>query len=330
MHECIGAVEQGFVRYARGEAVSPGVLGAHVDGGGFHVKTAGFLATAATSRPVFAAKINANFPGNPDRHTLPTIQGVVALFDASDGRVMAVMDSIEITSIRTGAATAVAARFLAPPEAGVVTVCGCGEQARNQLRAVASVRAIRRVMAFDLHHDRAQRFAAEMAGELGVLANAVRALGSDTHDSDIWITCTSAHSWFLGREHVRPGAFIATVGADNPEKQEIEPQLLASSAVVADVLEQAATIGDTHHAIAAGLMRREDVRAELADVVGRAAWRPSEGETVVFDSTGTALEDVAAAELVYRRACASDAGLIVDFSQMTASSAPGERGDDAS
>src|SRR5688500_9563409 len=87
MPECIAAVEGAFRRHAEGDAIPPAVLGVHVDHGGFHVKTAG-LAT------VFVAKINANFPANPDRFGLPTIQGVIALFDATDGRVLALLDSI--------------------------------------------------------------------------------------------------------------------------------------------------------------------------------------------------------------------------------------------
>ena len=133
-----------------------------------------------------------------------------------------------------------------------------------------------------------------------------------SHDTTLWVTCTPAHRWILGRAHVAPGSFVAAVGADNPEKQEIEPELLARNVVVADVLEQCAAIGDLHHAIAAGLMRREDVRAELADIVsGRTAGRRSADEIVVFDSTGTALQDVAAATLVYERAVTSGAGLEV-------------------
>ena len=258
-------------------------------------------------------KVNANFPGNPDRHGLPTIQGVIALFDAGDGRLLALLDSIEITSLRTAAATAVAAKYLAP-EAGAVTICGCGEQARSQLRALACVRSITRVMALDLNADRATRFAADMAAELGVDVSVIREPGDAARDTSIWVTCTPARRWFLGRDHVAAGAFVAAVGADNPEKQEIEPELLAGSAVVVDVLEQCATIGDLHHAIASGLMRREDVRAELAEVVsGQKAGRLSRHEIIVFDSTGTALQDVAAAALVYERALASGAGLTVDL-----------------
>jgi alanine dehydrogenase len=111
---------------------------------------------------------------------------------------------------------------------------------------------------------------------------------------------------------VAPGAFVAAVGADHPDKQEIEPELLAASAVVTDLLEQCAAIGDLHHAIAAGLMGPGEVRAELAEVVsGRKSGRLSEDEIVVFDSTGTALQDVAAAVLVYERARAAGAGLSI-------------------
>ena len=307
---CIEAVERGFQRHARGESIAPGILGAHVDGGGFHVKTAG-LRDAVEGRPMFAAKVNANFPANPDRRGLPTIQGVIALFDAADGRVLALLDSIEITSLRTAAATAVAAKYLAPP-GGIVTVCGCGEQSRYQLRALACVRPLRRVMAFDLHAARAARFAEDVAAELKVETAVIREPAEAAGDTDIWITCTTARRWFLGRPHVATGAFVAAVGADNPEKQELEPELLARNAVVADVLDQCATIGDLHHAIAAGLMGREQVRAELADIVsGRKSGRLSTEEIVIFDSTGTAVQDVAAAALVYQRARSSGAGLTV-------------------
>jgi ornithine cyclodeaminase/alanine dehydrogenase-like protein (mu-crystallin family) len=104
------------------------------------------------------------------------------------------------------------------------------------------------------------------------------------------------------------------VGADHPEKQEIEPELLASSTVVADVLEQCATIGDLHHALEAGVMTRADVHAELAAIVaGARPGRQSAEDIVIFDSTGTALQDVAAASVVYARARASGAGNAVDM-----------------
>jgi alanine dehydrogenase len=312
--DCIEAVERAFARQARGETIPSDVLGRHVAGGAFHVKSAGLL-NAADGRPVFAAKVNANFPGNPDRCGLPTIQGVIALFDASDGRVLALLDSIEITSLRTAAATAVAAKYLAPNHT-TVTICGCGAQSRDQVRALTCVRSVNRVMALDLDAQRARRFAEDMAAELGLEVRVVGGLNDAAGETGIWVTCTPAPRWYLGRAHVAAGAFVAAVGADNPEKQEIEPELLADSAVVADALEQCATMGELHHAIHAGLMRREDVRAELADVVsGKRAGRTSPDEIVVFDSTGTALQDVAAAAQVYELARASGVGLTVRLGQ---------------
>jgi ornithine cyclodeaminase/alanine dehydrogenase-like protein (mu-crystallin family) len=310
MPECIEAVERAFLRHARGETVPPGVLGTHVEGGGFHVKSAG-LPDAIGGRPVFAAKVNANFPGNPDRNGLATIQGVIALFDASDGRLLALLDSGEITSLRTAAATAVAARYLAP-DAARVTICGCGEQARHQLRALACVRSLEAVRALDSNAERSRRFAAEMTAELALDVVAIRDPAEAARETTIWVTCTPARRWLLGREHVAPGAFVAAVGADHPDKQEIEPELLAAGAVVADVLDQCIVIGDLHHAIDAGLMAREQVRAELAEVVaGHKPGRLDAAEIVVFDSTGTALEDVAAAAVVYEKAMVKGVGLSV-------------------
>jgi len=312
VRDCIDAVERAFLSHAQRQTIPPGVLGAHVEGGGFHVKSAGLL-DAMGGRPVFAAKINANFPDNPTRCGLPTIQGVIALFDAIDGRLLALLDSIEITSLRTAAATAVAAKYLAP-EPGSVAICGCGRQAHSQIRALAAVRSISRVVAIDVNAERAQRFAEALGSELGIDVAVSRSPAEVGPDVNIWITCTPAKRWILGRSHVAPGAFIAAVGADNPEKQEIEPELLAGNVVVADSLEQCAAIGDLHHAFDADVMRREDVRAELADVVaGSKPGRLSADEIIVFDSTGTALQDVAAATLVYQRALANAAGVAIDL-----------------
>ncbi len=314
MDECIDAVEDAFRYHAAGQSIAPGVLGTHVIRGGFHVKTAGLTGDRDS---VFAAKVNANFPGNPAELGLPTIQGVIVLFDSTNGRPVAVLDSIEITSVRTAAASAVAARHLAREAAPTVTVCGCGEQGRSQLRALTRVRSIRRVLAFDADLAKAETYALELSRELDVDIAPVRELGAETRRSDIWVTCTPSRRWIVGRDHVAPGALVLAVGADNDDKHEIEPALLAASTVVVDLLEQCVSIGDLHHALEAGVMRREDVHAELADVVaGRRPGRTREDEIIVFDSTGTALQDVAAAHLVYRRALASGAGISVDLGGM--------------
>jgi alanine dehydrogenase len=306
--ECIAAVEAAFRLHAEGRSLPPGVLGIRAPEGGFHIKAAGL----DLGRRYFAAKTNANFSGNPRRHGLPAIQGVIVLCDADDGRPLAVMDSMEVTVRRTAAATAVAAKWLARPDARVATICGCGTQGRAQLRALVRVLPLRRVHAFDADEATARAYAADLSAELEIDVTPAARHADAVAGSDVCVTCTPSRQAFLLREHVRPGTFVAAVGADSPDKQELDPKLMAAAVVVADVLEQCAAIGDLHHAIEAGAMRLEAVHAELADVVtGRKPGRRSPEEITVFDSTGTALEDVAAAAIVYERAVAGGRGLAV-------------------
>lgn len=305
---CTDAVEAAFRLHAQGLSLSPGVLSVPAREGGFHVKAAGLQ----LARLYFAAKTNANFPENPRRHGLPAIQGVIVLCDAEDGRPLAVMDSIEVTTRRTAAATAVAAKWLARSDSKSVTICGCGNQGRAQLRALGRVLPIERVYAFDVEGETAQRYARELSAELGIDVTASADLAEAVRKSDLCVTCTPSRRPILLREHVRPGTFVAAVGADSPEKQELEPRLMAAGVVVADVLEQCASIGDLHHALDAGVVTRESVHAELAEVItGRKPGRRSAEEITIFDSTGTALEDVAAAALVYEKASAAGVGLKV-------------------
>jgi ornithine cyclodeaminase/alanine dehydrogenase-like protein (mu-crystallin family) len=305
--ECIAAVELAFTLHAQGKTMPPGVLGVPSRDGGFHIKAAGL----ELQRRYFAVKVNGNFFQNTTRYGMPNIQGVIVLCDGDNGYPLALLDSIEITILRTGAATAVAAKHLALDDAAVATICGCGNQGRVQLRAIARVRPIQRVFAYDSDGARAERFAEEMAEEMLVEVMPVRDLSAAVRQSQICVTCTPSSRAFLGPADVAPGAFIAAVGADNPEKQEIEPALLASATLVVDILEQAATIGDLHHAIAAGVLTRESVHAELGDVVaGTKAGRTSAEEIIVFDSTGTALQDVAAAALVYEKALSVGRGAV--------------------
>jgi alanine dehydrogenase len=304
VEECITAVERAFRLHGEGKAPQPGVLGIHAEHGTFHIKAG----TLDLGRRYFAAKTNANFPGNVERYGLPTIQGVIALFDAERGTPLAILDSREITSLRTGAATAVAAKYLARPDASIATICGCGVQGRTQLAAVAAVRTLTRAYAVDRSRENAARFAREMSNELGIEVTVAPDLATAARASDICVTCTPSREAILSAGDVNRGAFVAGVGADNPDKQELDVTLLARSAVVVDILDQAATSGDLHHAIAAGVMTREDVRAELGAVVaGRKEGRMHDDEIVVFDSTGTALQDVAAAAAVYEKALAAGA-----------------------
>jgi ornithine cyclodeaminase/alanine dehydrogenase-like protein (mu-crystallin family) len=304
--ECIAAVEGAFRLHAEGRSLAPGVLSVRAPDGGFHIKAAGL----PLGRLYFAAKTNANFSENPRRHGRPAIQGVIVLCDATDGRPLAIMDSIEVTLRRTAAATAVAARHLARPTARTATICGCGIQGRAQLRALCRVRPVQRVFAHDVDPAAARAYAQDMSSDLHIEVVPAESLERALAQSEICVTCTPSRQAFLHREHVRPGTFVAAVGADASDKQELDPRLMAAGVVVTDVLEQCAAIGDLHHALAAGTMARDDVHAELADVVaGRKAGRCGDDEITIFDSTGTALQDVAAAAIVYERAVSAGVGL---------------------
>jgi ornithine cyclodeaminase/alanine dehydrogenase-like protein (mu-crystallin family) len=310
MADCIDAVERALAMHARGQTPAPAVAGVHTGAGGFHIKAA----AADLGRFYFAAKTNGNFPGNPSATGLPTIQGIIVLCDASDGRPLAVLDSVEVTALRTGAATAVAARHLARKDSETAAIVGCGAQARAQLRALLEVLPLRRVLAVDTHAPAARALAAWAEQAMGVSAEVAESIPAAGLESDVIVTCTPSRRAFLGLADVRPGSFIAAVGADHPDKQEIEPDLLRAATVVVDSLEQCAEFGDLHHALAAGSIDRGDVRGELGQVViGAVPGRSSDSETVVFDSTGTALQDVAAAALVYERAVEAGRGRPVAF-----------------
>ncbi|HKA38549.1 MAG TPA: ornithine cyclodeaminase family protein [Burkholderiales bacterium] len=311
---CIAAVEDAFREHALGKVPPPGILGLHAEEGSFHVKAA----LLTTDRQYFAAKLNANFPNNGPRHGLPTIQGVVVLCDAANGAPLAVLDSIAITLLRTAAATAVAAKYLAPERCEAALICGCGAQAPAQLRALLRVRTPRHLRVYDQDRAKATAFAARLSEELAIAITPASDLAQAVAVSDIIITCTTARRYFLTRDMLRAGTFVAAVGADNETKQEIDPRLLAEATVVTDLTEQACVIGDLHHAIAAGVMSRDAVHAELGEIlIGSKRGRSRDDEIIVFDSTGTGLQDVAAAVAAYRRALEERAGTQVLFNDFT-------------
>ncbi|MDQ2920059.1 MAG: ornithine cyclodeaminase family protein [Acidobacteriota bacterium] len=310
IEECIAAVERAFKLHGDGNTTPPGILGVHAKDGGFHIK-AGLL---ELERTYFAAKVNANFPQNVERFGLPLIQGVIVLCDGENGYPLALMDSIEITIQRTGAATAVAAKYLARPNSKIVTICGCGNQGQISLRALARVFSLENVFAWDADPGCAERFAAELSEDLKIKVEVVTDLAKAVSGSDICVSCTPSKQPFLKKEFVSPGTFIAAVGADSPEKQELEPGLIAGNKLVVDVLGQCVAIGELHHGIESSLVGIEDVHAELGEVIaGVKAGRTSTDEIIIFDSTGMALQDVISATLVYEKAIREGKGMVMNL-----------------
>ena len=312
LDECMPAVENAFKLHAEGNAMPPKVMGMYTQQGGFHIK-AGILELAGN---YFVTKINSNFPHNAERYGLPLIQGVIAVYDGENGKLLALIDSIEITIIRTGAATGVATKYLAKRNAKVVTICGCGNQGKVSLRAIMKQREIEKVFAFDLNKEQAARFVRELAEESKIPVTAIDDLNKAVKQSDICVTCTPSTRAFLRLKDVAPGLFIAAIGADSEHKQELCAELTSSVKLVVDLKEQCATIGELHHALEAQLMGLHDVHAELGEVIaGKKTGRHSDQEIIIFDSTGTALQDVASAAIVYERALKNGRGMKLNFAE---------------
>src|SRR4030095_7971187 len=273
LRECIDAVEKIFRWQGQGKVAAPGILGVKSANGGLHIK-AGLLGNHGS---YFVAKLNTNFSGNTRQFGLPTIQGIIVLYDGECGYPLAVIDSIDITVKRTAAASAVAAKYLARPDSSIVTICGCGTQGHAQLCALHTIFSLKKIQAFDTDESGAKKFATALADELKLEIEPVHDFEHAIRKTAICVTVPPSRQFFVRKENVSPGTFIAAVGADDEHKQEIDPALLASSKVVADSLEQCCTIGDTHHAIAQGLMRKEDVYAGLSEIVaGRKPGRTSD------------------------------------------------------
>lgn len=304
------AVAEAFSAHAENRVLKPALM--HVDAplGEFHIKGGGLK----LEHDYFALKVNGGFFGNAERNGLPPIQGVILLFSADHGYPLAVMDSTAITIARTAATTALAARHLAREDSSIVAICGCGNQGAAHLRYIMMVRPITKAYAWDINNQRAQAFARRMSSELGIEIVAAETVADATANCDICITCTPSREPFLLPEHVNAGMFIAAVGADSPLKQELDPRILSDSKVVVDIIEQSAAVGELHHALVAGLMTVNDVHAQLGEIVtGSKCGRTNDAEVTVFDATGTALQDAAAATVAFTKATANGTGKLFDF-----------------
>jgi alanine dehydrogenase len=200
----------------------------------------------------------------------------------------------------------VAAKYLSRKHSKIVTICGAGDQGRRSLKMLSRLLPIEKAFVYDVDELRANQFVEELSPEMPLQIEVVKDIVPATLQSDIVVTCTPAKRFFLTREHISAGTFIAAVGADHEHKQELEPGLLRETRLVTDITEQCATIGELHHAVKDGVISRDDVYAELGEIVaGHKSGRTTEDEIIVFDSTGMALQDAAAAAIVYERALES-------------------------
>jgi len=306
----IAALRETYSALADNRADQGRSIGFMIEGGSIHVKS-GLL---PGSHLVFASKVNVNLPDNTKLRRLPTIQGVVVVSDAKDGRPLAVMDSITLTGIRTAATTALAAGYGARNDSKYAAIIGCGAQAKYQFEALRTMFPLEVVRVFDIDVARAQAFASTCS-TASCPVRPTSSIGLAVADADICVTCTTSNSPVLTDEMDLRGCFVAAVGADNPAKHEIAPGLMRRARILVDDIEACASGGDLNHALREGVLTKNQVQADLAELVaGRKIGRSADEELVIFDSSGSGVQDVAAAWAACREARRIGLGAVFDLS----------------
>jgi ornithine cyclodeaminase len=256
-----------------------------------------------------AIKVSPGFFDNPSLG-LPSLNGLMLVLSAKTGLTEAVLlDNGYLTAVRTAAAGAVAARWLANPHTPQVAVLGAGEQARLQLQALTLVRRVEQVRVWARNAASAHVFAEEMSASLGVRCDVARDVRHALAEADVAITTTPSRSPLIEAADLHPGLHITAMGSDAEHKNEIAPAALAAARYVCDRAQQTRVLGELHHALDAGVLPADTAITELGQVIAQQAiGRASEAEITLCDLTGTGAQDTAIAALALKRARAADAG----------------------
>lgn len=291
--EVIRAVEEGFVAYSCGVAVVPpvGFLEFQDPPGDCHIKY-GFLHGDKT----FTVKLATGFPENA-RRGLPTGNGVVLVWSIQTGELLTILeDEGLLTDLRTAAAGAVAAKFLAPKAIDCIGIVGTGTQARLQLEYLQYVTSCRRALVWGRSPERARRVYVE-----GFTIEVLDSVAELVARSQLIVTTTPSPQYLFSADCVQPGTHVTAVGTDGPGKQELDPMLFASADIsVVDSRKQCIAYGDAAHAIRAGTIQEEDL-VELGEVIDDPArGRTRDNEITIADLTGIAVQDIQIAKVALR------------------------------
>lgn len=304
--DLIDAMESALVRFSAGEVLQPvrTVLSVGPQQAFF-----GLMPAYVADPPQLGAKLVTVF-GDNHRRGLPSHLATILLLDPDTGALIALMDGRYITEARTAAVSAVSARHLARPDAATLAILGTGVQARSHLEALALVRPLRDVRVWSPKAASRDRFVADMRGHVTGTLSAAPTAEAAVRGADLIVLVTSSPTPVLDDAWVMPGAHVISVGACRADQREMDPALVARSRLVVD--SRAAALvesGDVVLGMAEGRFAASHVLGELGDVVrGRVQARRDADDVTVFKSLGLAVEDVAAADLVYRRALATGAG----------------------
>jgi ornithine cyclodeaminase len=302
MRECVDAMQKAFLALAEGRALLPlrSILWAPDKKGALGMMPA-WLGT--TPEGLLGLKAVSVFPGNHGTE-LDSHQGVVLLFEARNGRLLAIADATEITAIRTAAVSALATKLLARRDASDLAIFGSGTQARAHLEAMLAVREIRRIRIWSRNPDNARAFADRESKRHGAKIETAETPKKAALGADILCTVTSSREPFLHGEWLAPGAHVNAAGSSVAAARELDSAAVARSLYFCDRRESTfAESGDFLFAKREGAVTDEHVVGEIGDVLaGRCEGRTSPLDITLFKSLGLAIEDLAAASHVYERA----------------------------
>lgn len=292
MRECIDVLDQAFAHAGAGQVDIVPRTRIRMPKGMFH-----FMAAADATHNVFGYKAYSSF-------NTPGVKMVVMLYEYESGLLLACLEGGRLGQIRTGAASGLATKYMATANAATVGIIGSGFQARTQLEAVCAVRDIRQARVYSRRQERREEFARQMSERLNLEVMAVDNAQDCVTNADIAVTITTAREPVLQGEWLAPGTHINAAGSNHWMRREIdEAAVTRSKVIVVDDLDQAKVeCGDLIWPAERGAFRWDQAH-ELQDVVaGRVQGRPSQESISLFESMGVALEDIAAAQLVYRKA----------------------------
>jgi alanine dehydrogenase len=290
MSEVIPAIEQAFRDWAEGRGKMPAKSYLLLDRGDFRAMP------ASLPGAVGMKWVNVH-PENPG-HGLPTVMAVIIYNDPGTGYPLAIIDGTDITAYRTGATAAIAAKYLARKDARTLGVIGTGRQAYTQILAHAEFFDLKQIKAYDIYPAAVDRLIKSLP------RFPLRGCSlEETAASDIVCTLTPVRVPILKKEWVQPGTHINAIGADAAGKEELEPSLLKEAIVVVDDLGQANAAGEINVPIAKGLYSLNEVYGTLGEIVaGQKPGRKDKEAITIFDATGLAIEDVAVATIIHRKA----------------------------
>ena len=319
MDACIDLMAEALMTLGRGDAINPLRNGIRLPNDlGILGMMPGYMAQPHT----FGLKVVSVFPGNHgteyDSH-----QGVVVLFELEHGCPAAILDASEITAIRTAAATGVATRLLAREDASDLAILGSGVQAGTHLEAMRVVRDIVRVRVYSPNAERLERFVTEARERHGVDVTATSAAQAAVDGADIICTTTSAREPVLLGDWIAPGSHINAVGSSVRFTRELDTDAVVRSRLFVDRLESTLNeAGDFLFPKQEGAIDDDHIVGEIGDILlGKLAGRESLEEITLFKSLGLAVEDLAAAHYVYKRAEAEGVGTTVDLGGLEHASA---------